>query len=88
MAYHIDSLNKQLLICRYCVQQYWHILKTGENKNMTNLGLFAANFGAYVILFLVFAGCGLAAAFAGIALRKKKNAEEALANGEIAESEA
>ena len=55
---------------------------------MTNLGLFAANFGAYLILFLVFAGCGLAAAFAGIALRKKKNAKEATANGEIAESEA
>lgn len=55
---------------------------------MTNLGLFAANFGAYVILFLVFAGCGLAAAFAGIALRKKKNAKDALSNGEIAESEA
>ena len=55
---------------------------------MTNLGLFAANFGAYVILFLVFAGCGLAAAFAGIALRKKKNAKDALGNGEIAESEA
>ena len=41
---------------------------------MTNLGLFAANFGAYLILFLVFAGCGVASAFAGIALRKKKNA--------------
>lgn len=55
---------------------------------MTNLGLFLANFGAYVILFLVFAGCGLAAAFVGIVLRKKKNAKDAVANGEVAESEA
>ena len=55
---------------------------------MTNLGLFAANFGAYVILFLVFACCGLVAAFAGIALRKKKNAKEADLNGEIPQSEA
>ena len=55
---------------------------------MTNLGLFAANFGAYFILFLVFAGCGVAAAFVGIALRKKKNAKDAVANDEVAESEA
>lgn len=55
---------------------------------MTNLGLFLTNFGAYLILFLVFAGCGLAAVFAGIALRKKKNAKDAAVNGEIAESEA
>lgn len=68
--------------------RYYRINLGQENKYMTNLGLFAANFGAYLILFLVFAGCGLAAAFAGIALRKKKNAKEATANGEIAESEA
>ena len=55
---------------------------------MSNLGLFFANFGAYLILFLVFAGCGIAAAFAGIALRKKKNAKDAVADGEVAESEA
>ncbi len=54
---------------------------------MGNLGLFLSTFGAYVILFLVFAGCGLVAIFAGIALRKRKNAKDA-ANGEIAESEA
>ena len=54
---------------------------------MTNLGLFAANFGAYLILFLVFAGCGVASAFAGIALRKKKNAKDSVADGKVAESE-
>ena len=41
-----------------------------------------------ILLFLVFAGCGLVAAFAGIALRKKKNAKEEVLNGEISESEA
>lgn len=55
---------------------------------MSNLGLFLTNFGATLILFLVFVGCGLAAAFVGIALRKKKNAKDALADGEVAESEA
>ena len=55
---------------------------------MTNLGLFVANFGAYLILFLVFAGCATVAVFAGIALRKKKNAKDAVADGQVAESEA
>lgn len=62
-------------------------MKTGE-KNMSNFGLFIANFGAYLILFLVFAGCATAAVFAGIALRKKKNVKDAVADGEVAESEA
>ena len=35
-----------------------------------------ANFIAYLVVFLVFAGCGLVAVFAGIALRKKKNAKD------------
>ena len=55
---------------------------------MSNFGLFIANFGAYLIMFLVFAGCATAAAFAGIALRKRKNAKDAVADGEVAESEA
>ena len=49
---------------------------------------FLANFIAYLVVFLVFAGCALAAVFAGIALRKKKNAKEEVLNGEISESEA
>ena len=55
---------------------------------MSNFGLFVANFGAYLIMFLVFAACGTAAAFAGIALRKKKNEKDAVADGEVAKSEA
>lgn len=54
---------------------------------MANLSAFLGNFVAYLILFFVFAGCGLAAVFAGIILRKKKNEKEA-ANGEVAQSEA
>lgn len=54
---------------------------------MTNLSLFAANFVSYLILFLVFAGCGLAAVFAGIAFRKKKNAKDAITDGKVTESE-
>lgn len=49
---------------------------------------FLTNFVAYLIVFLVFVGCAVAAAFAGIALRKKKNAKEEVLNGEISESEA
>ena len=49
---------------------------------------FLANFIAYLVVFLVFAGCALAATFAGIALRKKKNAKEEVLDGEISESEA
>ena len=54
---------------------------------MSSFGLFIANFGAYLILFLVFVACAMAAAFAGIALRKRKNAKDAVADGEVAESE-
>ena len=54
---------------------------------MSNFGLFVSNFGAYLILFLVFAGCATVAAFAGIALRKKMNAKDSVPNGEVAESE-
>ncbi len=54
---------------------------------MANISAFLGNFMAYLILFFVFVGCGLAAVFAGITLRKKKNEKEA-ANGEIAKSEA
>lgn len=61
--------------------------RTGE-KTMSNFGLFIANFGAYLITFLVFVACGLAAVFAGITLRKRKNAKDAVADGEVAESEA
>lgn len=49
---------------------------------------FLANFIAYLVVFLVFVGCALAAAFVGIALRKRKNAKEEVLNGEISESEA
>lgn len=49
---------------------------------------FLANFIAYLVVFLVFVGCALAAAFVGIALRKKKNAKDEVFNGEISESEA
>lgn len=49
---------------------------------------FFANFIAYLIVFLVFVGCALAAAFVGIALRKRKNAKEEAGDGEISESEA
>ncbi len=49
---------------------------------------FLANFLAYLIVFLVFVGCALAAAFVGIALRKKKNAKDEVLDGEISESEA
>ena len=49
---------------------------------------FLANFIAYLGVFLVFVGGALAAAFIGIALRKKKNAKEEVLNGEISESEA
>ncbi len=49
---------------------------------------FLANFVAYLIVFLVFVGCAVAAVFAGIALRKKKNAKEEVLDGEISESEA
>ena len=38
-------------------------------------------------MYLVFAGSGVASAFAGIALRKKKNAKDAVADGKVAESE-
>lgn len=55
---------------------------------MNNLSLFLTNFAAYLILFLVFVVCGLTAAFVGIALRKRKNAKDAVADGEVAESEA
>lgn len=55
---------------------------------MTNLGLFAATFGAYLILFLVFAGCAFAAVMIGITLRKKKNAKDVAVDGEVTESEA
>lgn len=51
-------------------------------------GAFIAGFMEYFITFLVFVACGLAAAFAGITLRKKKNSKEAGLNGEIYESEA
>ena len=49
---------------------------------------FLANFIAYLVVFWVFVGCALAAAFVGIALRKRKNAKEEVLNGEISESEA
>lgn len=55
---------------------------------MLNLGLFLANFGATVILFLVFAACALVAVFAGITLRKKKNAKDAESDGKVTEAEA
>ena len=61
--------------------------KTGEGI-MSSLGLFIANFGAYLILFLLFAACAFAAAIAGIVVRKRKNAKDAVADGEVAESEA
>ena len=51
-------------------------------------GAFLANFIAYLVVFLVFAACALAAVFVGITLRKKKNAKEADLNGEIPQSEA
>mgnify|MGYP003498791726 CR=1 FL=1 len=51
-------------------------------------GAFIAGFMEYFITFLVFVVCATAAAFVGIALRKKKNAKEAVSNGEIPESEA
>ena len=49
---------------------------------------FLANFIAYLVVFLVFAGCALVAVFAGIALCKRKNAKEEVLDGEISESEA
>lgn len=49
---------------------------------------FLANFIAYLVVFLVFVACALAAVFVGIALRKKKNAKDEVLNGEISESEA
>lgn len=55
---------------------------------MSNLSLFLNTFGAYVIMFLVFVVCALVACFVGITMRKKKNAKDAVTNGEIAESEA
>lgn len=55
---------------------------------MSSFGLFMTNFGAYLILFMVFVACAMAAVFAGIALRKRKNAKDAVADGKVAESEA
>lgn len=49
---------------------------------------FIAGFMEYFITFLVFVVCATAAVFAGIAVRKKKNAKEADLNGEIPQSEA
>ena len=51
------------------------------------LGAFIAGFMEYFITFLVFVVCAVVAVFAGIAVRKKKNAKEADLNGEIPESE-
>ena len=52
------------------------------------LSAFIAGFMEYFITFLVFAVCAVAAVFAGIVLRKKKNEKDAVSNGEITESEA
>ena len=51
-------------------------------------GAFIAGFMEYFITFLVFVACAMGAVFAGIVMRKKKNAKEAVSNGEILESEA
>lgn len=51
------------------------------------LEAFLSNFIAYLVVFLVFAGCAIAAVFLGIALRRRKNTKEEAANGEIAQSE-
>lgn len=52
------------------------------------LNAFLANFIAYLIVFLVFVVCILAAVFAGITLRKRKNAKEESSNSGIPQSEA
>lgn len=57
-------------------------------RRIKMVNAFLANFIAYLVVFLVFVGCALAAAFVGIALRKRKNAKEEVLNGEISESEA
>lgn len=49
---------------------------------------FIAGFMEYFITFLVFVACAMVAVFAGIVLRKKKNAKEMDLNGEIPQSEA
>ena len=51
-------------------------------------GAFIAGFLEYFITFLVFVACAMVAVFVGIALRKKKNAKEAVSDGEITQSEA
>ena len=45
---------------------------------MSNLSAFGGTFLSYLIVFLVFAGCALVAAFVGIKLRKSRDKKKAL----------
>lgn len=47
--------------------------------------LFANQFLSYLLVYLVFGVCIVAAVFAGIAVRKNKNKKEAAATKELAE---
>ncbi len=52
---------------------------------MENLKLFLVNFAEYLIVFLVFIVAIYFAIQIGVALRKKKNAKEGIAEGAVIE---